>query len=97
MKKRIINKVMAKKMAIKYKINLDIIPIDYFCKALNVELEHGSRFGVLTNVSDNDIDTTTKIVIAHLMEIPDYYQRLEKMEARADIYWKNKNKNIFVD
>jgi len=40
---------------------------------------------------------TGKIVIAHLLEFPDYYERLKKMEEKAESFWKTKNKkNIFL-
>lgn len=39
---------------------------------IQVEYEHSS-----------DIETSTKIAIDHLTEIPDYYTRLAKMEAEA--------------
>jgi hypothetical protein len=50
---------------------------------LGVELEHGSLWGDDTNVTKDDPLMTAKIVMAHLKEIPDYYTRLEKMEAEA--------------
>ena len=40
-------------------------PYDYFKKAFKTELEHGI-VGGLTNVTDDDIDNTAKIVFAHL-------------------------------
>jgi hypothetical protein len=39
---------------------------------------------------------TTKIVLAHLLEYPDYYQRLKKMEQEAKRDWKGKDTNIFL-
>jgi hypothetical protein len=36
-----------------------------------------------TNVTDDDAVVTGKIALAHLNEFPDYYARLEKMEAEA--------------
>jgi hypothetical protein len=73
----------------KYKINLSDRVFEY---AINVELEHGTRFGEKTNVTNNNLDTTIKIVMAHLQEFPDYYQRLKRMEKEAEKYWKAKLK-----
>jgi hypothetical protein len=64
--------------------------------ALNVELEHGTR-SELTNISNDDFIITSKIVLAHLVEYPDYYIRLKKMEKQADAFWTNKNRNIFTE
>ena len=46
-------------------------------------LEHG-RHDPATDVTDDDERTTGKIARAHLNEFPDYYTRLEKMEAEAE-------------
>ena len=59
------------------------IDIDQFSKGLAVELEHGAR-DPETNVTNNDLIMTGKIAWAHLKELPDYYTRLEKMEAEAE-------------
>jgi hypothetical protein len=45
-----------------------------------VELEHGRR-DPATNVTDDDPETTAKIALAHLNELPDYYDRLAVMEG----------------
>ena len=91
-----ITKSQAIKLAKKYKINLDIIDINEWNYGLNVELEHGSKFGTFTNITNNNLSITSKIVIAHLTEFPDYYKRLLKLETQADKYWSSRNKpNIF--
>ena len=58
---------------------------------LGVELEHG-RHDPTTNVTDDDEITTAKIAWAHLNEFPDYYTRLAAMEAEADRYWADPNR-----
>ena len=58
---------------------------------LEVELEHGSR-DPATNVSDDDEVTTSKIAWAHLNEFPDYYTRLARMEAEAERYWADRER-----
>jgi hypothetical protein len=56
---------------------------------LEVELEHGI-INPVTNVTNNDLMNTGRIVLAHLNEFPDYYDRLEKMEKEAKAFWNNK-------
>lgn len=58
---------------------------------INVELEHGTKFPE-TNVTNNDPLLTGKIALAHLLEFPDYYDRLKKLETDADAYWSKTNK-----
>jgi hypothetical protein len=48
-----------------------------------VELEHG-RHDPVTDVTDDDPLVTARIAWAHLKEFPDYYDRLERMEAEAE-------------
>jgi len=93
-----ITKYSASKLAKKYNINLDIISMDEWHYGLNVELEHGSKISKLTNVTKNNIDTTALIVISHLLESPNYYKYLKKMEEKMDKYWSTRNKpNIFLE
>ena len=66
-------------------IDWDSAPFDLeqFRSGMDVELEHG-RHDPATNVTDDDPLVTGKIALAHLNEFPDYYTRLEKMEAEAE-------------
>jgi hypothetical protein len=50
---------------------------------MEVELEHGTH-DPRTNVTHDDPPMTGKIAWAHLLELPDYYDRLEVMEAAAE-------------
>jgi Protein of unknown function (DUF5661) len=65
-------------------IRWEEVPFDpeQFRKGLEVELEHGRR-DPTTNVTDDDPIVTGKIALAHLRELPDYYDRLARMEAEA--------------
>lgn len=63
--------------------------LQQFTMGLNVELEHGNRFPN-ANVTNNDPILTGKIALAHLIEIPDYYTRLKKLESEAIAYWSKK-------
>ena len=67
-------------------INWNKINFNEFKMGLSVELEHGLH-DVKTNVTDNSLEITAKIALAHLNEYPDYYTRLEKLEKEADEYW----------
>ncbi|HSG87347.1 MAG TPA: DUF5661 family protein [Candidatus Limnocylindrales bacterium] len=49
-------------------------------RGMTVELEHGRR-SAETNVTDDDPVTTAKIALAHLRELPDYYDRLATIEG----------------
>ena len=57
--------------------------VEQFRSGMDVELEHGVH-DLITNVTDDDPIVTGKIALAHLNEFPDYYTRLEKMEAEAE-------------
>ena len=57
----------------------DDVDMNEFLMWLNVELEHWTRYEKL-NVTNDDGQRTAKIALAHLMELPDYYTRLAKME-----------------
>ena len=65
------------------------IELKQFRRGLEVELEHGAR-DPETNVTNDDLRLTGKIAWAHLKEFPDYYTRLDKLEAEADAYWASR-------
>ncbi len=77
----------AKKIGEKLGIVWDTFDVDQFRRGMNVELEHGLRTK-LTNVTSDDPLMTGKIALAHLLEFPDYYDRLGRMEKEADEFWK---------
>jgi len=60
------------------------IPLEAFRKGLEVELEHGTRF-TDANVTNNHPVLTGKIVIAHLKETMDYYERIDVAEVEGDL------------
>lgn len=62
--------------------------LDDFIYGMNVELEHGSKLGKDTDVTNDDPLKTAKITLAHMKESPLYYQELKKMEAKLE----NKNR-----
>ena len=60
------------------------ISVDAFKMGLEVELEHGVQFPE-ANVTNNHPILTGKIVLAHLKEMLDYYERLEVAELEGDV------------
>jgi len=63
-------------------VNWTDVNLEQFRMGLEVELEHGVR-NVVTNVTNDDLVLTGKIALAHLLELPDYYTRLLRMEEEA--------------
>ena len=64
--------------------NIDIsgekFNIDDILKGTYVEFEHGTE-RASTNITDDNLEMTVKIALAHLYELHDYYDRLEIMES----------------
>ncbi len=74
----------ARKIGEEIGVDFTKFDVEQLRMGLAVELEHGSAFGDETNVTKDDPHFTGRIARAHLKEIPDYYTRLEKMEAEAE-------------
>jgi hypothetical protein len=64
------------------KIDWNQIDLEQFRSGMDVEFEHGAH-DPQTDVTHDDLLLTGKIALAHLKEFPDYYVRLERMEAAA--------------
>ena len=75
---------IANKLGIKF----DRFSIDDFLTGLNIELEHGT-VNPLTNVTNNNLETTAKIALAHLNEYSDYYNKNYGLPAMEDALKKN--------
>ena len=75
------------------KLNIDFtkFPLSDFITGINIELEHG-LIEPKTNVTNNDLLTTAKIVLAHLNEYPDYYNKEYGLPA-FEKYLKQINEN----
>jgi glycine cleavage system aminomethyltransferase T len=69
------------------------IPLDVFRKGLEVELEHGTRFED-ANVTNNHPVLTGMIVIAHLKETIDYYERIDVAEIEGDLLKAIQSRNV---
>ena len=57
-------------------LNIDFtkFPFEDFKRGINVELEHGLQ-NIETNVTNNNLLETAKIALAHLNELPNYYNK----------------------
>ncbi len=86
MSKKVFTAEQAKKIGEKLGINWSKWDVEQFRRGMDVELEHG-KVDPHTNVTNDDPLTTGKIALAHLNEFPDYYTRLDEMEAEADKFW----------
>lgn len=93
-----ISEKQARKLAKELKLDLRKVPIQEWIYALHVEEEHGSMFESMaqTNVTHDNPHLTAMIALAHLIEYPDYYKRLRKMEQQAEQYWSNKKKPMII-
>lgn len=76
------------------RVDLEVVGEGQWCDGMKVELEHGTLFGVTskTNITHDDYLITGKIALAHLIEDPFYYYRLETMEKDAKRWWRGKIK-----
>lgn len=79
----------AKNIGEKLEIKWDKFDVEQFRRGMDVELEHGTETPI-TNVTNDDPLLTGKIALAHLLEFPDYYTRLDKMEDDAHAFWDKK-------
>ena len=89
--KRTVSLSDARKIGTKLGIDFNSVKLSDYRYGMNVEFEHGKE-NKLTNVTNNNLLVTGKIALAHLLEYPDYYNRLRQMERVAEKYWKNKKK-----
>jgi len=69
-------------------ITFDKFSKEDFLRGINVELEHG-LINPSTNVTNNDLITTSKIALAHLNELPNYYNK-DYGIVKFEEYLKNK-------
>lgn len=89
-------KVTAKEAAVIMKVvNVKKMPIalEDFRMGLEVELEHGIMFDD-ANVTNNHPILTGMIVLAHMKETLDYYERLNVAEIEGDLLKAVLSKNL---
>ena len=70
-------------------VDWDRFDVEQFRAGMDVEFEHGSH-DPQTDVTHDDPIVTGKIAFAHMMEFPDYYERLERLEEQAKLDWAAK-------
>jgi len=70
-------------------VDWDRFDLEQFRVGMDVEFEHGSH-DPQTDVTHDDPIVTGKIALAHMKEFPDYYERLERMEAEAQRDWSSR-------
>lgn len=75
-------------IANKLGITFNKFTIDDFLTGLNIELEHG-KINPETNVTNNDLEKTAKIALAHLNEYNDYYNKDYGLPALENALKKN--------
>ena len=56
-------------------VKFDNYTLEEFLDGMNIELDHG-LVSPKTNVTNDDLITTSKIALAHLNEFPNYYNPL---------------------
>lgn len=66
------NKEQAIFIGKRLEVKFDKYPVEDFLTGINIELEHG-LIDPHTNVTNNDLEKTAKIALAHLNEFSDYY------------------------
>ncbi len=89
-----------KEIGDKIGVNWDEVDFGEFMQGVKEELEHGVSFAIdssKTNVTDDNLDATAKIALAHLYEVPDYYTRLEKLEHEGSTHWKQNNHKQWIE
>lgn len=60
------------RFAKKLHVSFDKFSFEDLVRGIYIELEHGV-VNPATNVTNNDLETTMKIALAHLNEYPNYY------------------------
>ena len=78
-------------IANKLGITFDKFSIYDFLTGLNIELEHG-KINEFTNVTNDSLELTAKIALAHLNEFPNYYDKDYGLPAFEKILEKRRLK-----
>ena len=88
----------AEALVVAHKLRLDVsvVSVDRLLAGMNVELEHGLRYGHLGLDVTGGTDSPTvcgQIAMAHFIEnpgdadLPDYYEFLDHQEKRSEVHW----------
>lgn len=87
------NTIQILNIAKKLNIKFDKFTIEEFKHGIEIELEHG-LINPFTNVTNNDLEKTAKIALAHLNEFPNYYNKdygIDKFEEMLKEKLKEEN------
>jgi len=74
------------------KIKFDKFTPEDLLRGMNIEREHG-LISPKTNVTHDDIITTTKIALAHLNEFPNYYNEQYGLQVFENFLKTKMNEN----
>lgn len=80
------------KIAKKLGIEFDKFSKEDFLVGINIELEHG-KINPSTNVTNDDLELTSKIALAHLNEFSDYYNNDYGLPALERLLTSKNNQN----
>lgn len=72
-------------------IKFDKFNVKDFLTGINIELEHGT-INPNTNITNNNLEMTAKIALAHLNEYPNYYNKDYGLPALEKKLKENLNK-----
>ncbi len=78
--KKSISKEFAKKVGDELNVNWNDIDLEQLRKGMEVEQEHDDSSETDVIPGSHDFHKIAKVALAHLKELPDYYDRLAKME-----------------
>ena len=93
-KPRTLTKDRILKAAQEIGFNVNVLPYKTLKRAMQIELEHG-LVDPRTNVTNNDLVATLKIVAAHLREGLEYYDLLIDLEKTLENNRRKRNLQIF--
>lgn len=80
--KKSISSEVAKKIGDELKVDWDKVDLEQLRKGMEVEQEHDDSSETDVIPGTANLKTIAKIALAHLKELPDYYDRLDKMEKK---------------
>ena len=85
-----INKTEVRNLAKLLHVDLRKITLDNLIKGIKVEFEHG-KVDYRTNITNDDLEMTLKIALAHFEESgPRYYELLDDIEKIMKRDWVDK-------
>ena len=79
-------------IASKLGVKFDKFTIEDFLTGLNIEKEHGT-INPYTNVTNDNLELTAKIALAHLNEYPNYYNPKYGLLIFEEFLKKKMNEN----